>query len=49
VFGGGIIPDDDAEELKEAGVARLFTPGAPLDEIVTWLDGALAERAASQA
>jgi len=48
VFGGGIIPDGDAEELKEAGVARLFTPGAPLDEIVTWLDGALAERAATQ-
>lgn len=48
VFGGGIIPDVDADELHEAGVARLFTPGAPLDEIVTWLDGALAERAASQ-
>ena len=46
VFGGGIIPDDDAEALKAAGVARLFTPGAPLDGITTWLEQALDEREA---
>ena len=33
VFGGGIIPDDDAETLRAAGVARVFTPGAPLADI----------------
>ena len=37
VFGGGIIPDDDITELKKLGVAEIFTPGAPLEEIVTWL------------
>ena len=37
VFGGGIIPDDDIEELKKQGVAELFTPGTPLQEIVDWL------------
>jgi len=37
VFGGGIIPDDDVEELKKQGVAELFTPGTPLQDIVEWL------------
>ncbi len=37
VFGGGIIPDDDIAELKKMGVAEIFTPGAPLEEIVGWL------------
>jgi methylmalonyl-CoA mutase C-terminal domain/subunit len=44
VFGGGIIPDDDVETLRAAGVARVFTPGAPLDDITTWLEQALDER-----
>ncbi len=37
VFGGGIIPDDDIAELKKQGVAELFTPGTPLQDIVEWL------------
>ena len=37
VFGGGIIPDDDITELKKAGVAEIFTPGTPLEDIVTYL------------
>jgi methylmalonyl-CoA mutase cobalamin-binding domain/chain len=37
VFGGGIIPDDDIAELKKQGVAELFTPGTPLQNIVSWL------------
>jgi methylmalonyl-CoA mutase C-terminal domain/subunit len=37
VFGGGIIPDDDIVELKKQGVAELFTPGTPLQDIVAWL------------
>ncbi len=37
LFGGGIIPDDDAAELEKMGVARLFTPGAATTEIVEWL------------
>jgi methylmalonyl-CoA mutase C-terminal domain/subunit len=37
VFGGGIIPEDDIAELKNQGVAELFTPGTPLQDIVAWL------------
>ncbi len=37
VFGGGIIPEDDIAELKKQGVAELFTPGTPLQDIVGWL------------
>jgi methylmalonyl-CoA mutase C-terminal domain/subunit len=34
---GGTIPGDDARELKEQGVAEVFTPGAPTSEIVEFL------------
>lgn len=37
VFGGGIIPEADIESLKAQGVAAVFTPGAPLHEIVEWV------------
>jgi methylmalonyl-CoA mutase C-terminal domain/subunit len=37
LFGGGIIPDEDVSELKRLGVAEIFTPGTPLQEIVDWL------------
>ncbi|GMU79209.1 MAG: methylmalonyl-CoA mutase [Acidimicrobiia bacterium] len=46
VFGGGIIPDDDAATLAAAGVARVFTPGAPLSAITEWLEQALDDREA---
>ena len=38
VFGGGVIPDTDIPKLLDAGVAKVFTPGAPLDEISEWVD-----------
>jgi methylmalonyl-CoA mutase C-terminal domain/subunit len=34
---GGTIPTEDATELKEKGVAAVFTPGAPTSEIVDFL------------
>jgi methylmalonyl-CoA mutase C-terminal domain/subunit len=37
VFGGGIIPEADLPELSAMGVAKVFTPGAPTHEIVTWV------------
>jgi methylmalonyl-CoA mutase C-terminal domain/subunit len=37
VFGGGIIPDADIPELERMGVAKLFTPGASIEEIVEWV------------
>jgi methylmalonyl-CoA mutase C-terminal domain/subunit len=39
VFGGGIIPEEDFPVLKDHGVARLFTPGTPTDEIIRWVQG----------
>jgi methylmalonyl-CoA mutase C-terminal domain/subunit len=37
VFGGGIIPDDDAVKLKQSGVRQIFTPGASTEDIVKWV------------
>jgi len=34
---GGTIPRDDVTALKEQGVAEIFTPGAPVSEIVEFL------------
>jgi methylmalonyl-CoA mutase C-terminal domain/subunit len=34
VIGGGIIPEDDREKLLEAGVAALFEPGVPTQNII---------------
>ena len=44
LFGGGIIPNDDIAELKERGIAELFTPGANLDAITGWLEQTLDAR-----
>src|SRR6185437_3421069 len=38
LFGGGIVPDDDAAALKAAGVAAIFTPGTPTQAIVDWIE-----------
>lgn len=37
LFGGGIIPQRDIDELKKAGVGELFTPGASTIEIVDYI------------
>ncbi|MDP9021957.1 MAG: cobalamin B12-binding domain-containing protein [Actinomycetota bacterium] len=37
VFGGGIIPKNDIPELERQGIARIFTPGTPISEIVEWV------------
>jgi methylmalonyl-CoA mutase C-terminal domain/subunit len=39
---GGTIPADDADALKQQGVAAVFGPGAPTGEIVDFLRGAVA-------
>ena len=46
VFGGGIIPGPDIATLQAAGVSRLFTPGATMESITSWLEAALDEREA---
>jgi methylmalonyl-CoA mutase cobalamin-binding domain/chain len=37
VLVGGTIPKPDVEQLKAQGVAEVFTPGAPVAEIVDFL------------
>jgi methylmalonyl-CoA mutase, C-terminal domain len=34
---GGTIPGDDIPELKELGVAEVFTPGSPTQDIVDFI------------
>jgi len=44
VFGGGVIPEQDIPALTEAGLAAVFTPGAPLSQITDWVDEQIPER-----
>jgi methylmalonyl-CoA mutase C-terminal domain/subunit len=37
-FGGGTIPPEDAQALKDAGVREIFTPGAPLADIIDFVN-----------
>ena len=34
---GGTIPEQDIAALKKAGVAAIFGPGTPMDDIVTFI------------
>ena len=38
---GGTIPAQDIPELKELGVAEVFTPGAPTQDIIDFVRGAV--------
>jgi methylmalonyl-CoA mutase cobalamin-binding domain/chain len=38
---GGTIPADDIEQLKELGVAEVFTPGAPAQAAIDFIRGAV--------
>jgi len=37
VIGGGIIPAEDIPPLKEAGIAEIFGPGTPLENIAKYI------------
>ncbi|HET6274855.1 MAG TPA: cobalamin B12-binding domain-containing protein [Candidatus Cybelea sp.] len=37
-FGGGTIPAEDAKHLKDLGVREIFTPGAPLQQIIDFVE-----------
>lgn len=43
VIGGGIIPKKDIPKLKEAGIAQIFGPGTPVEEIVKFIKTNLPE------
>jgi methylmalonyl-CoA mutase C-terminal domain/subunit len=38
---GGTIPHDDIPQLKELGVAEVFTPGSPTQDIVDFIRNAV--------
>ena len=38
---GGTIPNQDIPELKQLGVAEVFTPGAPTQDIIDFIKGAV--------
>ena len=44
VFGGGIIPEQDAAALRQLGLAAVFTPGTPLAEVTGWVEANIAPR-----
>ncbi len=46
VFGGGIIPDDDAAALKDSGVVEIFRPGTKTGDVVSFLLAEAGRRAA---
>jgi len=45
VIGGGIIPEKDIPKLKEAGIAQIFGPGTPLEDIVKFIKTTLEKKA----
>jgi pivalyl-CoA mutase small subunit len=46
---GGIVPDEDERALMESGVAMVFHPGAPLEEIAQFIRQAAAKARAARA
>jgi methylmalonyl-CoA mutase C-terminal domain/subunit len=41
IIGGGVIPEEDIEGLKEAGVEAIFTPGTSTKDIVEYIENHL--------
>lgn len=44
VVGGGIIPQEDYDGLKQAGVKGIFGPGTPTTEIVNFIQSNVRSR-----
>ena len=38
ITGGGIIPEEDSEELSKLGVGKLFGPGTPVKESLDYIE-----------
>ena len=45
IFGGGIVPEDDQPTLAGAGVAKVFTPGATIQDVIDWVRANVRPRA----
>src|SRR2546423_7159976 len=46
VLVGGTIPREDIPELKRIGVAEVYTPGAPIQDMIDFLNRAAPDRTA---
>lgn len=46
VLGGGVIPDEDIIALKAAGIVEIFTPGTPVDKIISAFQDACQKKTA---
>ena len=46
VLGGGVIPDDDIDALKKAGIVAIFTPGTPVATIIRAFQDACEKKSA---
>lgn len=44
VLGGGVIPDEDIGPLKDAGINEVFTPGTPVEQIISFFRNASESR-----
>lgn len=44
LFGGGIIPDEDKDELKKQGVAEIFGPGTSTQDVIDYLQNRYASK-----
>ena len=44
VIGGGIIPKKDIPKLREAGIAQIFGPGIPLEDIAKFIETTLEKK-----
>lgn len=38
VFGGGVIPEEDIPYLKKQGIEAVFTPGAPIKDVIEFIE-----------
>ena len=41
IIAGGVIPPQDVERLQQMGIHRIFTPGTPIEEIVSHIQEAV--------
>jgi methylmalonyl-CoA mutase C-terminal domain/subunit len=45
VLVGGIIPDVDIAKLKDIGIAGIFLPGSPMQDIIDFINQSVQPRA----
>ncbi|HXY31889.1 MAG TPA: cobalamin B12-binding domain-containing protein [Gemmatimonadaceae bacterium] len=49
ITGGGILPKEDMDALRDLGIGKLFGPGTPTSELVRYIDEWYAERQQQEA